>query len=241
MAGTITAPLRTVAIVPARYSSSRLPGKPLVDVAGIPLILRVLHGLEGSVDRIILATDDSRISDIADREGFETVITGPAETGTQRVFLAWESLGYPGDLIINIQGDEPLVNSTWVETLSSVPPADDLILTLARRVPPDEIHSPDSVSVVTNGRGEALYFSRYPVPHGADFLLKHIGVYCFSPGSLRSCHNAGVTSLSRAERLEQLAWLESGLRIRVMEGDFETIGVDTPDDLERAVSYFSKG
>lgn len=238
MAGRISSSHRTVAIVPARYCSSRLPGKPLADVAGVPLIIRVLRGLDGSVDRIVVATDDRRILDIVKENGFEAVLTGEAETGTKRVFMAWESLGCPGERIINVQGDEPLVNSSWISALTSVSPGDDLVTTLARRVPHSQAGSPDSVNVVTDCFGEALYFSRYPVPHGADELLEHIGIYCFSPDSLKRCIGAGSTALSRTERLEQLAWLERGIRIKVIEGVYEGIGVDTPDDLEKAVRYF---
>lgn len=240
MAGRIGSSDRVIAIVPARYCSVRLPGKPLADVAGIPLINRVLQGLKGSVDRIVVATDDNRIMDSVRSSGFEAILTGDADTGTQRVFMAWELLGCPGEWIINVQGDEPLVNSSWIKALTSCYPEDDLVTTLARRVPAIQAQSPDSVKVVIDRNGDAMYFSRYPVPHGAEELLEHVGVYCFGPASLRHCVSAGSTPLSRIERLEQLAWLENGIRVRVIDGDFEGLGVDTPDDLERAVKYFKQ-
>ena len=240
MAGRIDSSDRIVAIVPARYCSVRLPGKPLADVAGIPLITRVLQGLNGSVDRIVVATDDNRILDSVRKSGFEAILTGDADTGTQRVFMAWESLGCPGECIINVQGDEPLVNSRWIKALTSCQPEDDQVITLARRVSAGQAQSPDSVKVVTDCNGDAMYFSRCPVPHSAEELLEHIGVYCFSPSSLQHCIRVGSTVLSRTERLEQLAWLENGIRIRVIDGHFEGLGVDTPDDLERAVEYFAR-
>jgi len=239
MAGRIAASARTVAIVPARFASERLPGKPLADIAGVPMIVRVLQGIRDSVDRAVAATDDKRIMDIVENAGFEVVYTGQAESGTQRVFKAWRLLGFPGETIINVQGDEPLVSKDWIASLTAVQSEDDQIVTLARKIPAALAGSPDSVKVVINECQEALYFSRYPIPHGADNLLEHIGIYSFSPESLRSCAAAGSTSLSRAERLEQLAWLEQGLRIRVVTGEFQGIGVDTKKDLDRAVEYFS--
>jgi 3-deoxy-manno-octulosonate cytidylyltransferase (CMP-KDO synthetase) len=239
MAGTIGASEGTVAIVPARYSSTRLPGKPLADIAGIPMIIRVLQGISGSVDRAVAATDDKRIMDTVENAGFEAVYTGEAISGTHRVFDAWKMLGFPGEIIINVQGDEPLVNENWINSLTAIPPEDNQVVTLARETPAELTGSPDSVKVVLNEEHEALYFSRYPIPHGADNLLEHIGIYSFSPESLRNCAAAGNTRLSRAERLEQLAWLERGIRIRVVTGEFYGIGVDTEKDLKRAVEYFS--
>ncbi|MCD4775340.1 MAG: 3-deoxy-manno-octulosonate cytidylyltransferase [Candidatus Aegiribacteria sp.] len=239
MAGTIAASDRIIAIVPARYASTRLPGKPLADIAGIPMIIRVLQGISDSVDRAVAATDDKRIMNTVQNAGFEAVYTGEAISGTQRVFDAWKLLGFPGDTIINVQGDEPLVNEDWINSLTSVPAQDDRIVTLARETPAELIGSPDSVKVVLDEEREALYFSRYPIPHGSDNLLEHIGIYSFSPESLTRCVEAGSTFLSRAERLEQLAWLERGIRIRVVTGEFRGISVDTSEDLERAVDYFS--
>jgi len=239
MAGTITASGGIIAIVPARYASTRLPGKPLMDIAGIPMIIRVLQGISSSVDRAVAATDDKRIMDIVNKAGFEAVYTGEAATGTQRVFHAWKLLGYPGETIINVQGDEPLVKEHWINSLISVPSEKNRVVTLAREIPAKSAKSPDSVKVVLNELHEALYFSRYPIPYGADNVLEHIGIYSFSPESLRNCAAAGNTRLSRNEKLEQLAWLERGLHIRVVTGKFHGIGVDTKEDLERAVEYFS--
>ncbi len=240
MAGTVTASGGIIAIVPARYASTRLPGKPLVDIAGIPMVIRVLQGIYSSVDRAVAATDDKRIMDIVKKAGFEAVYTGEAASGTQRVFDAWKLLGYPGETIINVQGDEPLVKEHWINSLVSVPSEKNRVVTLAHEVSAESAKSPDSVKVVLNESHEALYFSRYPVPYGADNVLEHIGIYSFSPESLRNCVAAGNTRLSRIERLEQLAWLERGLSITVVTGEFNGIGVDTKEDLERAVEYFSK-
>lgn len=239
MAGTVTASDRIVAIVPARYASTRLPGKPLADIAGIPMIIRVLQGISRSVDRAVAATDDKRIIDVVENAGFEAVYTGEAMSGTLRVFDAWKLLGFPGETIINVQGDEPLVNKDWINSLLSVHPGKDQVVTLAREISAERAGSPDSVKVVINEKRESLYFSRYPIPYGAENLLEHIGIYSFSPESLKKCAAAGSTHLSSAEKLEQLAWLERGIRISVVTGEFQGIGVDTEKDLKRAVEYFS--
>jgi 3-deoxy-manno-octulosonate cytidylyltransferase (CMP-KDO synthetase) len=240
MAGLEAVSKGIVAVIPARFASTRLPGKPLMDIAGVPMIIRVLEGVSGSVDRAVAATDDKRIMDVVESAGFEAVLTGEAMSGTQRVYNAWRKLGSPGRMIINVQGDEPLVNENWINSLTAVPSAKDLVVTLARKVPSELAGSPDSVKVVTNEERQALYFSRYPVPYSADEVMEHIGIYSFSPESLTSCIAAGSTRLSRTERLEQLAWLERGIRISVVTGEFHGIGVDTKEDLDRAVEYFSK-
>ena len=239
MAGTITGNTGTLAVIPARFSSTRLPGKPLADVAGVPMILRVLRGVAGSVDMVIAATDDERVRETVEGAGFRAVMTGRAASGTERVFMAWDAVGRPGGTIINVQGDEPLVGPDWLGPLLSVPQGDDLVVTLARRVSAADAGSPHMVKVAVAGNGEALYFSRFPVPHGSERVLEHVGVYSFTPASLERCVSCGSSLLSSTEDLEQLAWMESGVRIRVVEGDFRGIGVDTPEDLERAVEHFA--
>ncbi len=239
MAERVIPPSKTIAIVPARFASTRLPGKPLADIAGVPMIIRVLQGICGSVDRTVAATDDKRIMDIVENAGFEAVYTGKAESGTLRVFEAWKLLGCPCETIINVQGDEPLVNNDWIRSLTSVDSQDNQVVTLAREVQSEFAESPDSVKVVLGENQEAKNISRFPPPHSASVLLEHIGIYSFSPRSLRYCAAAGSTALSRTEKLEQLAWLERGIRIRVVTGEFPGIGVDTEADLDRAVEYFT--
>ena len=230
---------RAVAIVPARWGSSRLPGKPLADVAGIPLVIRVARGLEGAgLSLVAVATDDERIAGEVRRHGFTAVMTGDCENGTERVLEAWELLGRPGERVINVQGDEPLVSPGWIHALLAHPSEGMSVTTLARRTSVSTAGSHDSVKVVTTSEGRALYFSRYPVPWGADDVLEHIGVYCFRPEALLACAGCGATALSCSERLEQLAWMEAGIRVNVVEGNFEGLGVDTPRDLERAVEHF---
>lgn len=220
-------------------ASTRLPGKPLADIAGIPMILRVIRGIAGSVDLAVVATDDKRIAEVVEGDGFRAVLTGRASSGTERVFMAWDMLGRPGDIVINVQGDEPLVNREWMDPLTRESPDEGSVFTLARWMSLDDADSSSSVKVVLTGSGEAMYFSRSPVPHGRERVMEHIGIYAFSPESLVRCVSCGSTELSLAEGLEQLAWMENGVRLRVFVGDFDGIGVDTPMDLERAVDHFS--
>lgn len=231
-------PFSSIAIVPARMGSTRFPGKPLADIDGKPMVVRVLEGIAGSVDSAVAATDDKRVADAVERAGFQAVLTGEASSGTHRVFMAWKLLGGPGDVILNVQGDEPMVDGSWISPLLETVPSNDQVLTLARRAMASETSGADTVKVAVTEGGGALYFSRFPVPHGSSEVLEHVGIYAFSPGSLRACAGCGETVLSRTEGLEQLAWMEHGIRIRVMVGDFHGIGVDTPADLERVTEVF---
>jgi 3-deoxy-manno-octulosonate cytidylyltransferase (CMP-KDO synthetase) len=228
-----------VVLVPARFGAVRLPGKPLADIAGKPMIVRVLDGLTGCGAGILAAaTDDARIVEAVEQAGHVAVMTGDAPSGTARVADAWIRLGRPGARIINIQGDEPCASSSWIQALTSIPAEDDLVVTIARRTEASAEPGPSSVKVVVDSRSEAMYFSRSPIPHGSAEYLEHVGAYCFSPASLEACIAAPPSEASRCEKLEQLAWMHSGIRIAVVEGDFEGTGVDTPGDLERIRRLF---
>ncbi len=219
--------------------STRLPGKPLADICGRSMILRVLDGaLKANPRRLVVATDSRLIEEEVLSAGYEAVLTGPAESGTRRVYLAWKALGCPGERIINLQGDEPFIQQGWVEALAGQDMLPNSVVTLARRIPADSGASPSVVKVVMNSAGEALYFSRSPIPWGADFLFHHVGVYCFTPESLSLCANAPPGKISSQERLEQLSWMENGVTIKVIPGDWNAMGVDTPDDLEEARKWF---
>jgi len=157
MAGQVDGITGNVVIVPARLGSTRLPSKPLVEIAGVPLIIRVVEGLSGApADRIIVATDSEEIASEVRRAGFEALITGEAASGTERVFKAWNLLGCPGKRIINVQGDEPAVTPSWIESVVETEPSSDLVVTLARRISEKEALSPSSVKTVLDNRSEAL-------------------------------------------------------------------------------------
>ncbi|MFO7626000.1 MAG: manno-octulosonate cytidylyltransferase [Candidatus Fermentibacteraceae bacterium] len=226
-----------IVIVPARMGSSRLPGKPLADLCGEPLIIRVLDNLGTSPNtEVVVATDSHDIAAVVQKGGYRAVMTGDAFSGTHRVYLAWRAMGSPGGRIVNLQGDEPCASMDWVRELTSS--TREGVSTLASPIDVHEAADPSTVKVVVGEEGRALYFSRSPVPWGDGCHLKHAGVYCFTPDSLEACMKAGETALSRRERLEQLAWLERGIPITVVSGNWDAMGVDTPADLERARRRF---
>lgn len=227
-------------IIPSRYGSTRLPAKPLCEIGGKPMVIRVLEGAAAAGPAVLaVATDHESIAGVVRRAGFDAVMTGDAPSGTARVAEAWRKLGRPCSRIVNLQGDEPFAAASWIEALMSVEPAPDLVATLARPSNPSAASSESSVKVVLDNEGKALYFSRHPIPWGASAHLEHLGVYCFSPGSLESCLSAPPCAAGASERLEQLAWLCAGMRIAVVQGRFEGIGIDTPEDLARAREMLS--
>lgn len=231
--------IAAIGIIPARIGSTRLPGKPLADICGKPLVVRVAEGcLTSSLKRIIIATDSKEIADVAEKYGIGTILTGQSDTGTDRVFKAWKKLGCPGNRILNIQGDEPQVNKGWIDALLSIPPEPDLVVTLARPISSRQAEEPDRVKVVLNPKNQAIYFSRLPVPFGSREFNEHVGIYCFSPMSLEMAVKAPRDVSVRTERLEQLFWLSYGIRICVITGDFQGVSVDTPEDLEKARKIF---
>ncbi|MCK5132840.1 MAG: 3-deoxy-manno-octulosonate cytidylyltransferase [Candidatus Sabulitectum sp.] len=229
----------TVVIIPARMESTRLPGKPLADICGRSMILRVLDGASGAnPDRLVVATDSRRIEEEVLSAGYEAVLTGPAASGTHRVHMAWKALGFPGERIINLQGDEPFVQPGWVVALAGQEMLPNSVVTLARKIPADSGADSSIVKVVVNSAGEALYFSRSSIPWGADFFFHHVGVYCFTPESLSFCVGSPPGKLALQERLEQLSWMENGVKIKVVPGDWNAMGVDTPENLEEARKWF---
>jgi 3-deoxy-manno-octulosonate cytidylyltransferase (CMP-KDO synthetase) len=237
--------LRSIAIIPARYGSTRLPGKPLLEIAGRPLIEHVYRRAcrAPSLEAVIVATDDARIKAVVEGFGGVARLTAPEHpTGSDRLAEVAEHLDC--DLIVNVQGDEPLVEPAMIEQLLA-PFADEPALqmtTLRRRIDdPAELMDPNVVKVVTDGHDHALYFSRAPIPgspdgltpHGEPLGYKHIGVYAYRRAFLRRFTTWAPTPLERRERLEQLRVLEHGHRIKALETLFDPIGVDTPGDLAR--------
>ena len=229
----------TVVIIPARMGSARLPGKPLADICGRSLILRVLDGVAGSgVSRIVVATDSNRICSEVTAAGYEAVITGPAENGTQRVYAAWKILGSPEGRIINLQGDEPGVDHRWIDALLSVDMDPMTVATLAGKTDMEKAADPSVVKVVFRKDRRALYFSRSIIPWSGEFCFQHVGVYCFTHTSLPVCACSPAGRLSSAEKLEQLSWMENGVDVSVVTGEWNGLGVDTPEDLEEARRWF---
>jgi 3-deoxy-manno-octulosonate cytidylyltransferase (CMP-KDO synthetase) len=228
----------SIAIIPARFGSSRLPGKPLIDISGRPLIEHVYRRVElaRGLERILVATDDERIRKAVESFGGEAVMTRPDHaTGTDRLTEA--AAGLPDDtVVVNVQGDEPLIEPAAIEKALDAAHADDAdhadVVTLMTELEESgPIEDPNHVKVVTDRDGFALYFSRSRIPSTGPAFL-HLGLYAYSAGFLRRFRSLRPTPLERAERLEQLRMLEHGFRIRVIEVPSASWGIDTPADLE---------
>lgn len=241
--------MTVVALIPARYASTRFPGKPLVDILGKPMIQRVYERVTQArgIDRVIVATDDQRIFNVVRAFGGEVEMTREDHpTGTDR--LAEVAARIDADLVVNVQGDEPLIDPRMIETAVEPLRQDSGILMGTLMTPiasVDEFLNPNVVKVVTDREGFALYFSRAPIPHPRDFSSdlelhlsalaprKHVGLYVYRRDFLLRYPRLPATPLENLEKLEQLRALEHGFRIRVVETALTSLGVDTPADLER--------
>lgn len=244
-----TFPMNSLAIIPARYSSTRLEGKPLALIAGHPMIEWVWRRSVAAVGRAVVATDDARIVDTVKRFGGEVVLTSNTHTsGTSRCIEALQKVeqngGTRADVVINVQGDEPFVSAAHLRNLVEVfaEPAIDIATLVRPFKNGEDLSNPNWPKVVIGHSGRALYFSRSVIPYQRNAVnypyLKHIGVYAFRAEMLRSrISDLAVSSLEQCEGLEQLGWLYHGLAIQTVSVSDEGISVDTPDDLLRAQRY----
>ena len=231
--------MRTLCVIPARYASTRLPGKPLADICGKPMICRVLERASRAQkpEKVIVATDDERIYDVVRAESGEAILTRADDpTGTDR--LAEVAEAYPEvDLIVNVQGDEPLIEPSVIDDLIAPFEMDEnlpMATVMVRMDDAAEQLNPNNVKVIVDKLGYALYFSRSLVPYpraAAGPVYKHIGIYAYRRDFLLRYARLEPTPLERAESLEQLRALENGYGIRVLETDCRFVGVDTPEDL----------
>ena len=254
-----------VAVIPARYGSTRLPGKPLLDVGGTPLILHVVRCAAAArgIDRVLVATDDERIAAVVESAGGEAMMTSPDHrTGTDR--LAEVASRIDADILINLQGDEPFIAPQTIEAALAPLLADPSLVMSTTSEPigtAEDLLSPHVVKVVTDPAGLALYFSRQPIPfprsavleHGAlpaalaatpellSHFRKHSGLYVYLREFLLAFANWPTTPLEALEALEQLRALEHGVRIRVVPVEHRSIGVDTPEDLARVRQRLERG
>lgn len=243
--------MKVVGIIPARYASTRFPGKPLALIKGKPMIQRVYEqALKSKLDAVVIATDDVRIADAVMDFGGQYVMTSPNHrSGTDRCCEALDLLKTKYDAVVNIQGDEPFIDPKQIDLLVDLILRDDTPLaSLAKRIDDaDELFSPNAVKVVVNQEGNALYFSRNPIPFMRNVdrdewlakgrFYKHIGIYAYKADVLHQVARMEPSALEQAESLEQLRWLENGLAIRMALSDAENISIDTPDDLHRAEQY----
>ncbi len=238
-------------IIPARYASTRFPGKPLAMIGDKSVIQRVYEQASEALGYVFVATDDQRIADAVRDFGGETVMTSPDhKSGTDRCAEAMEFLaverGLSFDIIVNIQGDEPFIRPGQINILTALfGNSDVMIATLIRECSHDEdLFNPNHPKVVTDLSGNAIYFSRAAIPYLRDHkqsewtlhhrYFKHLGIYAFRSDVLRSLTLLQPGSLETAESLEQNRWIENGFRIRTALTDWQSIGIDTPEDLEKA-------
>ena len=238
------------AIIPARYASTRFPGKPLALLGNKPVIQHVYEQTSSVLSDVWVATDDDRIREAVEKFGGRVVMTrADHKSGTDRIEEAAEKTGTQADVVINIQGDEPFVQPSQIKTLMQLfDNADTQIGTLGKHFENIEaVNNPNSPKIVTDKQGFALYFSRSVIPYirGAQDnewlshfpFLKHLGLYAYRREVLHEITQLPQSSLEIAESLEQLRWLENGYRIRVGLTDVETVGIDTPEDLQRAEEF----
>ncbi|OUN73363.1 3-deoxy-manno-octulosonate cytidylyltransferase [Barnesiella sp. An55] len=244
--------MKFIGIIPARYASTRFPGKPLADMKGKYMIQRVYEQASKVLDRVCVATDDDRIFNAVQSFGGQVVMTSTLHrSGTDRCFEAYNNLGGHEDVVINIQGDEPFIKPEQIESLiACFDSPQTQIATLVRPFEATEgyeaLANPNSPKVVMNERHEALYFSRSVIPYlrgvePAEWLArhtyyKHIGMYGYRADVLAQITRLPQSSLELAESLEQLRWLQNGYTIKVGITTQETIGIDTPADLQKAIA-----
>ena len=241
--------LSVVAVIPARWASTRFPGKILAKIAGEPMIAHVVRRVSEArnVDHVIVATDDERIAKVAAASGAEAVMTGKCASGTDRVAEAVAGRG-DWDIVVNVQGDEPLLSGDNIDVLVEGLLVDEDVpmSTLCRPLEAERIDDPNAVKVVRDVRGRALYFSRSPIPYpryrevGWGLWLLHLGIYGFRRDALERFVALPPSKLEQAEGLEQLRALENGIPIQVLDAPHPAFGVDTPEDLKRVEEIINK-
>jgi len=231
--------MKIVAVIPARLGSTRLPRKPLREILGKPMVQRVYEAAHASgLTDVLMATDSAEIQDLGKRVGLRVEMTSETcQSGTDRV---WEiAQRVDADVYINVQGDEPLARPEHVQALVKLMQRGEVqVVTLKTLCPAPDIHNSNAVKVVTDFQDRALYFSRATIPHDRDVLggvkyFKHLGFYAYQKDTLQQFPKLRTSELERIERLEQLRFLENGIGIHVAETPFDTIGVDTDEDVKR--------
>lgn len=249
--------MKYLAIIPARYASTRFPAKPLAMLGGKTVIERVYRQVSKTFDSLVVATDDTRIEDAVKAFGGNVVMTGTHHrSGTDRCYEALSKVGEEDyDVVVNVQGDEPFIQSSQLQSIKECfeDQATD-IATLVKPFSPEDgfaaLQNPNSPKVVVNNNMEAMYFSRSVIPYlrgkneenwlSSHIYYKHIGLYAYKTRVLKQITSLPQSHLELAESLEQLRWLENGYTIKVAVTNVETIGIDTPEDLQRAELFLEK-
>lgn len=242
--------MKILGLIPARYASTRFPGKPLAEISGKPMIQWVYEGASKVFEYVFIATDDKRIEDAVLKFGGKVVMTATThQSGTDRCAEALDIVekitGFKFDVVVNVQGDEPFIQPEQLKKVANC--FNDQSVQLATLVKPfsikDDIFNPNTPKVILNKCNEAIYFSRSVIPFirnkekadwsSSNIFYKHIGLYAYRSDILREITKLSQSPLELAESLEQLRWIENGYRIKVEKTDMETLAVDTPEDLER--------
>lgn len=248
--------MKFIAIIPARYASTRFPAKPLAMLGGKRVIERVYEQVAGVLDDAVVATDDERIFDAVRAFGGKVEMTSTAHrSGTDRCWEAYCKQGGEFDVVVNVQGDEPFIQPSQLEALKHCFDNENIdIATLVKPFEPSDgieaLENPNSPKVILDSEGCAIYFSRSVIPYLRGIerekwltehtFYKHIGIYGFRTDVLRAVTALPQSTLERAESLEQLRWLENGYKIGVGISNVETIGIDTPEDLARAEEFLRR-
>ena len=242
--------MKFIGIIPARYASTRFPGKPLALLGGKPVIQHVYEKVAAVLEAAYVATDDERIYDVVKSFDGQVVMTRTDhKSGTDRIEEAIEKIGGEWDVVVNVQGDEPFVAKNQLDTICHC--FDDPTTQIATLGKPFEsmeaVQNPNSPKIVVDNMGFAMYFSRSVIPYvrGKEMsswlthypFLKHLGIYAYRKDVLRQVTQLPQSSLEIAESLEQLRWLQNGFKIKVGTTDVETVGIDSPQDLERAEEF----
>lgn len=247
--------IKFVGIIPARYASTRFPGKPLADIFGKPMVQHVYERASQVLETVVVATDDRRIYDAVEAFGGRVVMTSENhKTGTDRCYEALTKLTEHYDVVINIQGDEPYIAIEQIEALKHCFDTNGtqlatLVKPFAENSTYDDLQNPNTPKVVVNQMSEAVYFSRSVVPYMRGVApdewaqhhtyYKHIGIYAYRTDILAQITKMAQTPLEKTESLEQLRWIENGLRIKVAVTNAENISIDTPEDLQKLL--YNKG
>ena len=248
--------LKFIVVIPARYASTRFPGKPLALLGGKPVIQHVYEQVSGVVENVVVATDDERIYEAVEAFGGRVVMTSSNhKSGTDRCWEAYQKQGEEFDVVINVQGDEPFIAHSQLKAIMDC--FNDETTDIATLVKPfteedgiEALENPNSPKVVLDKQSRAIYFSRSVIPYlrgvkREEWLkrhtyYKHIGMYAFRADVLRQVTSLEQSPLELAESLEQLRWLENGYKIGVGISDVETVGIDTPEDLQKAEEFLKK-
>lgn len=246
--------MKFIAIIPARYASTRFPAKPLALLGGKPMIQHVYERVSQLLDNVVVATDDQRIYDTVTQFGGRVVMTSIHHcTGTDRCLEAYNNYGVEADVVINVQGDEPFIAEEQIRGLMQC--FDNSQTDIATLIKPfssdtsfDVLSNPNTPKVIINPQGQAIYFSRSVIPYlrgkaenewtSLRTYYKHIGIYAYRVEVLKQITKMSQTPLELAESLEQLRWLENGFTIQTAVTNIETIGIDTPEDLVKAEQFY---